>query len=670
MPTADTVTVVLAAQTDAYLADIRQAGSEFHAMTAKMEADAIAAGRQFSVIGTNANTALGSTLPSAAGKAGQAIKGTSLQTANMAAQFQDVAVQLQAGQSPFLIALQQGTQLSAVLQQTANPVRALGAAFLSVINPVSLATIGIIALGGVAIQYFASILGDGKASSEVIKEQDGLIRDVADRWGEAVPALRSYIDQLDRAADIQQAQEGGELAAVRQYEKLRDLLPDITAQMADVVLQLQTAGAETGEIVNLQNAFNNLSAEVQAGTADVEDNKAVTDALAALIQSVGLPALQDLLTVFANLSPTIAEASRQAGIFREEAAALGSLPGMIGDIFAGGRERFQGYKDFISEQLRVNTLTEDQLDLETEIARVKSEAGQDNVILTEQQALTIAQGRLDAEKRRAEVRKAELEATRGGTKSLNEAERERQAVLDLISALEFEHSIIGMSAEDQKVMQALRKAGAAATDEQKLRIEELVRATTAETEALRANKEAMEQIKSIASDVLKGFISDLRQGKSAAEALGNVFDKLAEKLIDMAVNNLVGAAFGGLTGGGGGGIGSFFSSLFGGGARAAPMPRFLSGRAGGGPVTAGMPYKVGENGTETFVPSANGYIAPHKDTGAGGGLAVVRLELSEDIDARIVNVSGPVAVQVMRSGIQQYDRGSRERAAEKELRYG
>jgi hypothetical protein len=35
------------------------------------------------------------------------------------------------------------------------------------------------------------------------------------------------------------------------------------------------------------------------------------------------------------------------------------------------------------------------------------------------------------------------------------------------------------------------------------------------------------------------------------------------------------------------------------------------GRAGGGPVMAGMPYTVGEQGPEMFVPRENGYIVPN-----------------------------------------------------------
>lgn len=49
---------------------------------------------------------------------------------------------------------------------------------------------------------------------------------------------------------------------------------------------------------------------------------------------------------------------------------------------------------------------------------------------------------------------------------------------------------------------------------------------------------------------------------------------------------------------------------------------FLSipGRAAGGPVSAGAPYMVGENGPELFVPASSGGIVPH---GSGGGITVV-----------------------------------------------
>ncbi|MFK4062223.1 phage tail length tape measure family protein [Brucella anthropi] len=81
------------------------------------------------------------------------IKATSkFNTANIAAQFQDIAVSAQMGMGAFQIGLQQGTQLAAVISMMENPLRGLGAAFMSVISPVSILTIGITALAAAGLQ--------------------------------------------------------------------------------------------------------------------------------------------------------------------------------------------------------------------------------------------------------------------------------------------------------------------------------------------------------------------------------------------------------------------------------------------------------------------------------------------------------------------------------------
>lgn len=48
----------------------------------------------------------------------------------------------------------------------------------------------------------------------------------------------------------------------------------------------------------------------------------------------------------------------------------------------------------------------------------------------------------------------------------------------------------------------------------------------------------------------------------------------------------------------------------------------LSGKAGGGPVSAGMPYLVGEQGPELFWPNTSGSIVPNGKFGGGGGQVV------------------------------------------------
>ena len=90
-----------------------------------------------------------------------------MQTGNLAAQFNDIAVQLaQPGTSPFLIAIQQGTQIGQVLgpMGAGGAVKSLGAAFLAVLSPVNLFTIGVIAAGGLAVQAMISMASAGDAA--------------------------------------------------------------------------------------------------------------------------------------------------------------------------------------------------------------------------------------------------------------------------------------------------------------------------------------------------------------------------------------------------------------------------------------------------------------------------------------------------------------------------
>lgn len=85
----------------------------------------------------------------------QAAKGVSsirFQTGNIAAQFQDIGVTAAAGMNPLVIALQQGTQLSAILQTMESPLRGIGAAFKQILNPISLLSIGFVALVAVLAQ--------------------------------------------------------------------------------------------------------------------------------------------------------------------------------------------------------------------------------------------------------------------------------------------------------------------------------------------------------------------------------------------------------------------------------------------------------------------------------------------------------------------------------------
>ncbi len=125
----------------------------------------------------------------------------------------------------------------------------------------------------------------------------------------------------------------------------------------------------------------------------------------------------------------------------------------------------------------------------------------------------------------------------------------------------------------QDLLTAAQEAGMAITPELTASIEQLAAGyanAVVESERLAESqdrvKQAAEDFKNTAKDITSGFISDLRSGTSAAEALSNALGKVVDKVIDIGLNSIFGL------GGGGGGL---FSLLgFKGGGK---IPAFAGG---------------------------------------------------------------------------------------------
>lgn len=94
-------------------------------------------------------------------------------TGNIAAQFNDIGVMAVAGQSPMILAIQQGTQLSQVFNQMTASGQKIGPALLAsfrmVLNPISLVTIAVIA-GGAALYQWLTSASDAEAASKALEK--------------------------------------------------------------------------------------------------------------------------------------------------------------------------------------------------------------------------------------------------------------------------------------------------------------------------------------------------------------------------------------------------------------------------------------------------------------------------------------------------------------------
>lgn len=108
--------------------------------------------QKLSVVRNNSGGFSGSAANAAATGTARDMAPNRFNTGNIAAQFQDIGVTAAMGMNPLTIAIQQGTQLSAVLQTMENPLTGIAAAFRQIVSPVALLSIGLTALAVVGIQ--------------------------------------------------------------------------------------------------------------------------------------------------------------------------------------------------------------------------------------------------------------------------------------------------------------------------------------------------------------------------------------------------------------------------------------------------------------------------------------------------------------------------------------
>lgn len=243
-----------------------------------------------------------------------AMKASSSQTANLASQLQDIAVQLKGGASPLTVALQQGTQINQVIGQAgaAGAVKALGGAFASLINPVSLATIATITLIGYAVEYFSEIVSGGDKSEQTLKQEAELIDRVAQKWGDALPAVKAYADERKRALEEGDIRQATQLTIDEQFKEARETVKALTVDIADLVSQLRLAGAPNEEIVAVQRAFTALQKAVEDGKDSTKENKALLDALSTAYFNRGVPAADAFARKIHEIADGFAAVAKQA----------------------------------------------------------------------------------------------------------------------------------------------------------------------------------------------------------------------------------------------------------------------------------------------------------------------------------------------------------------------
>lgn len=259
-------------------------------------------------------------------------------TANIAAQFQDIGVTTAMGMSPIQIALQQGTQLAAILEQMKASGQGAGAtlaaAFRSIISPMSLVTIGLIAASTAAAQYFFTTEDGTEATEKALKEQADLIQRVAQKWGEALPALKAYADEQERLASGADITRATQTAMARAFDEIGEMLPRLNRELS--LFSAEAAGGGWGSTAEdnatrlanaydaVEDAFGELNKAVNEGRDTTEEYKRLQEALTAFTTSSAVPASGELRDVVFEIADAYGVAAENAAEFARQAAEAAS----------------------------------------------------------------------------------------------------------------------------------------------------------------------------------------------------------------------------------------------------------------------------------------------------------------------------------------------------------
>jgi len=281
-------------------------------------------------------------LRTAAASAGASVKAAnSKAAANRAAgvnagfQIQDVVTSALGGASISTIAGQQAFQLAGAIQQMERPVAGLASAFASLVSPVTLVTIGLTAGVAALIQYFTTAESGTGKTKKLFEEQNEVIRRAADLWGDATPALKAYVDQLDRADKLTQGRQAGEILAGRELDGLSKNLDSIQRQGVAAFRALQGDPQNAVIIRDLRQAWGDLRERLNDGTASMADLNRVQQQLANAVSQYGVPAVLDFRDAFDKVTDSIyrgVEAAQKARTEWIKAIAGGTN---VQDIVAG-----------------------------------------------------------------------------------------------------------------------------------------------------------------------------------------------------------------------------------------------------------------------------------------------------------------------------------------------
>ena len=410
-----------------------------------------------------------------------------------------------------------------------------------------------------------------RVSGQSAEESSGALMQLAQALGSGVVRAEEFNSILEGALPIAQAAAAGLEEAGGSVAKLRQLVVDGKVsseaffrafEVGAAVLEQKVAGAEltvSQELVRLMNVLVDTAREFDDATGLSVALVNSLGELTAAVAGLGDVAGRVVEGPIGQLVTGLIEADAAVRNLRSSLAGMVGLDRVvegIGDLIApnpngpqagsGGPRRGRGGS--ATELPEITVAAANRISLSDYPVSGTGSGGSKGG----RKGGAARQNALERDIAQIRERTTALQAETAAIAGLNPlAANYRQEVERITAAIDLEN--------------AARRAGLAITPEMRAQLHHLSAAyaeASAAADALADRQDDIrrraDDINGIGRDVLGGFVSDLKSGTSAADALASALDRVSDRLLDIALD----AVFGGVGGGAGGPLGGLFASIF------------------------------------------------------------------------------------------------------------
>lgn len=447
--------------------------------------------------------------------------------ANLFAQFNDIAVMLAAGQNPIQLALQQGTQISQVLNGLGggpvNILKALAQGFLFMINPISLATIAIIAFGSYGFQWLSKLWPEAKTVKERMDELSAAVTKYTDLAKLATTPTGQLTEQFGRLAPgiKKNAEMLTEFARTDAIDKMKSSMKDLTDEFGGfsrtaLVTSYSASGAGgvmkeiDATMSELRESFNLTTQQAVQLTLGLEQINSAGTPEEAVAASQNFA---DVLAIVFGNAQAVPPQLRQMALDAAEVARQGGQIAASEDLIAAARQRnlvmqMQGYAN--SRTQSNQALADANLLLQTEqnklqIAQLTLRYGADSVQVRQAEQ-NIALASLQTEVDKLDVAQSVKDAIMNAARQTNAATNATYA---------WEGAMAGVAAQVRSIMAALSSLAGVVISNASRQVE---------IEALKAGKTVAEAHIAATKDQIQ------RESDMRLAAAGNIFERGIEYL--------------------------------------------------------------------------------------------------------------------------------------------